>query len=199
MLEFLKGKLSYVEIDYIVIEVNGVGYKLFVPNNSSWGKIDSEIMVYTYMSVREDDISLYGFKERKTLSFFKILLQVSGIGPKVALAIIASFNLDILHQAIIEEDVTLLSKIPGIGKKTAKRMILELKDKVSQESVMAGNHEVMVDDKKINSIEAQVALEELGYNAKEIRDVILKITDNNKNSLTVEEIIKQSLKMLAKI
>ncbi|ANE47187.1 ATP-dependent DNA helicase RuvA [Paenibacillus swuensis] len=131
MIDFLRGRVAHRETEYIVMDVQGVGYRVFCPNPYAIGlKGEAETIVYIHHSVREDAILLFGFPAREEQTLFRRLLDVSGIGPRVALGILAGGKPDAVVAAIQQENVTFLTKLPGIGKKTAQRMILDLKDKL---------------------------------------------------------------------
>lgn len=195
MYEYIKGVIEYVSDDYIVIDNNGIGYKIFTSKRviSNIIKDGNTSKVYTYLNVREDDMSLYGFLEKQELDIFKLLLSVSKIGPKVGLNIMSTITPNDLAFAITTEDSNKLSKAQGVGSKTAKRIILELKDKFNS-SIISNNIEV---DITINNEldEAKGALIALGYTKNEIDTVISKI---NINECNTGEIVKKALKELAK-
>lgn len=195
MIAFLKGNIEIKSNNYIVIDVNGVGYKVFM-TDSSLQKIDTneEIKVYTYMRVIEDDVSLYGFMNSEELAMFELLISVGGIGAKSAIAILSNIEPSKFALAVITDDVATLKKLPGIGAKTAQRIILELKDKIKAneelESKNVTEEKVKLNEKAQDAIDA---LQVLGYNIKAIEKVLENIDTEN---LEVEEIIKQGLKLL---
>ncbi|MFD2612592.1 Holliday junction branch migration protein RuvA [Paenibacillus gansuensis] len=132
MIDFLRGRLAHRETEYIVLDVQGVGYRVFCPNPFVFQpKAEEECTVFIHHSVREDAILLFGFQTREEQTLFRRLLDVSGIGPRVALGILSGGRPEAVVAAIQQENVTFLTKLPGIGKKTAQRMILDLKDKLS--------------------------------------------------------------------
>ena len=137
MIAYIKGTLEIKTKGYVVIEVNGIGYKIFMAENAieKLGIIGEKVQVHTYMRVREDDISLYGFLTNEELRMFELLLGVGGIGAKGALAILSNITPSKFALAVISNDIAILKKIPGIGPKTAQRVILELKDKLKKEQV----------------------------------------------------------------
>lgn len=195
MIAFLKGNIEIKSNNYIVIDVNGVGYKVFM-TDSSLQKIDTneEIKVYTYMRVIEDDVSLYGFMNSEELAMFELLISVGGIGAKSAIAILSNIEPSKFALAVITDDVATLKKLPGIGAKTAQRIILELKDKIKANEELE-NKNVTEEKIKLNekAQDAIDALQVLGYNIKAIEKVLENIDTEN---LEVEEIIKQGLKLL---
>ena len=195
MIAFLKGKIDVKGSNFIIIEVNGVGYKVFM-TDSSLQQIETkqEIKVYTYMRVLEDDVSLYGFMNNEELSMFELLIGVGGIGAKSAIAILSNIEPSSFALAVITDDVATLKKLPGIGAKTAQRIILELKDKIKSNEKL--EQEKAIEEKaKLNekAQDAIDALQVLGYNIKSIETVLAQIDTDN---LEVEEIIKQGLKLL---
>ena len=198
MFAYIKGELDTQTDTFVVIDVQGVGYKIFMPTKSigSLGEIGQTVKVYTYYYVREDNISLYGFSSNEELRMFELLLSVSGVGAKSAIIMLSEISPSSFALAVISNDVSKLVKIPGVGKKTAARIILELKDKLKTEKAIDKTEEIdlaIEDDNKDN--EAIAALQVLGYTRKEVERVLEKIDINN---LQLEEIIKQALKYLAK-
>ena len=199
MISYIKGRLEIKSKDYIVVDVGGIGYKIFMSetaiNELEKGK---EVKIFTYMKVREDDISLYGFLNNEELVTFELLISVGGVGAKSAITILSNITPSKFALAVITNDVNTLKKLPGIGAKTAARIILELKDKMKTEQSIEGSKnekikEAIVLDNKAN--DALEALCVLGYTKKDVENVIAKI-DTTK--LTVEEIIRQGLKYLGR-
>lgn len=193
MFSYIKGKLVSKLVNYIIVEVGGIGFKIFM-STSSISKLNEneEVKIHTYMQVKEDDISLYGFITSEELRMFELLISVSGIGAKSAITMLSSITPSSFALAIISNDIKSLTKIPGIGNKTAQRIVLELKDKLkTEESISNDNEEIIVaikDDNK--SSEAVQALKVLGYTNSEIEKVLGKI---DTNSMTVEDIIRTAL------
>ncbi len=199
MISYIKGKLEIKSKDYIVVDVGGIGYKIFM-SETAINELEkgTEVKVFTYMRVREDDISLYGFFNNEELVTFELLISVGGVGAKSAITILSNITPSKFALAVITNDVNTLKKLPGIGAKTAARIILELKDKMKTEQSIeaSGNEEIkeaIVLDNKAN--DALEALCVLGYTRKDVEKVLSNI-DTNK--LTVEEIIKQGLKYLGR-
>lgn len=199
MLAYIKGTLEMKMTEYVVIDVGGLGYKIFMSNigMEKLGEIGSQVKVYTYYRVREDDVSIYGFNTNEELRMFELLLSVSGVGAKTALTMLAVCTPSEFALAVISEDITTLTRIPGIGAKSAQRIILELKDKLKKEETV--NKEIntkieiaVKDDNKVQ--EAIAALQVLGYNKKEIEKVFIKM---DKSNLSTEELIKKGLAILA--
>jgi len=130
VIDYVKGKVAHVETEYVVIDVRDVGYRVFTPNPYALARTEEPVQLYTYHHVREDAIHLFGFETRDEQALFRRLLEVSGIGPKVALGVLAGGRPETVVAAIQQENLTFLTKLPGIGKKTAQRMVLDLKDKL---------------------------------------------------------------------
>ena len=204
MITYIKGTLEIKTKGYVVIEVNGIGYKIFMAENGieKLDTIGEKVQVHTYMRVREDDISLYGFLTNEELRMFELLLGVGGIGAKGALAILSHITPSKFALAVISNDIAILKKIPGIGPKTAQRVILELKDKLKKEQQVTSETseeeissfgQAIAEDEKIT--EAVSALQVLGYSRKEIADALKKL---DLSTLSVEDIIRKSLGNLAK-
>lgn len=195
MFAYIKGNLAYKTSTYIVLDVQGVGYKIFM-TNSAIDKLEEEgktVKVFTHYHVTEDNISLYGFLTDEELRMFELLLSVSGIGAKSAIAMLSSISPSEFALAVISNDISKLVKIPGIGKKTAARIVLELQDKLKTEQAIETTESVI--ESNNNSEEAIAALQVLGYTKKDIEEV-LKHIDIKDSSL--EEIIKSALKLLSR-
>lgn len=199
MFAYIKGSLEVKTRGYVVIDVNGVGYKIFMSETAieKIGEIGKNVKVHTYLKVREDDMSLYGFNTNEELRMFELLLQVSGIGAKSAITILSNITPSSFALAVITNDIAKIKALPGIGPKTAQRIILELKDKIKTEEAISEDksiniNEQVIDNEKVS--EATSALQVLGYSKKEIEKAIQKVD----NSLSVEEIIKIGLKNLAR-
>ena len=198
MIAYVKGKLDTKTNTFVVIDVQGIGYKIFMSAKSieSLGEIGQEIKVYTHYYVREDNISLYGFSSNEELRMFELLISVSGVGAKSAIAMLSEITPSSFALAVITDDISKLVKIPGVGKKTAARIILELKDKLKTETAIEQTEEINVQIEKDNdSNEAIAALQVLGYTRKEIEKVFEKIDIKN---LELEEIIKAALRHLGR-
>lgn len=197
MIAYLKGIIDIKRQDYVVIDVHGVGYKIFMPEGAIQNlEVDSEAKIYTFMRVREDDVSLYGFLNVEELAMFELLISVGGIGAKSAVGILSNIAPSKFALAVITDDVTTLKKLPGIGAKTAQRIILELKDKIKTQEATEQENEIKqkteVSDSAKDAIEA---LQVLGYTRREVEEAISKIGESN---LTTEEIIKRGLKYLGR-
>lgn len=198
MLAYIKGKVAYKTGEWAIIEVGGVGYKLTMPAGAltGIGNIGSEVQVFTHLHVREDMLNLYGFQNEDELNFFEILLQVSGIGPKGAIAILGAFPLGVLQSAILEENTVMLARAPGIGKKTAQRIVLELKDKVKKIAVdfSPRDKETKVPGSRID--DAVAALVSLGYSVQEANYTLSLALQELGDQATTETLIKLGLKQL---
>lgn len=132
MIDFVRGMLAHVDSESVVLDVNGVGYRLFCGNPFAlYGRMGAEVTLFAHHHVREDAMLLYGFESREEQELFRRLLEVSGIGPRVAIGILSGGRPDAVVAAIQQEDISFLMRLPGIGKKTAQRMILDLKDKLA--------------------------------------------------------------------
>lgn len=199
MIAYIKGSLEIKLNDSVVVETGGVGYKIFMPQNEieKLGNIGDIVKVHTYYYVREDNISLYGFSTPEKLRMFELLIQTSGIGAKSALTILANIEPHTFALAVVTNDDTRLTKIPGIGKKTAARMILELKDKMKVEldgqEVSDGVEETTSYNENIE--EAISALQVLGYNKKDIEKALEK---EDLSGLSVEDAIRKGLALLSR-
>lgn len=196
MIGFLRGKVAGLKTDYCLLDVGGVGYRVFIPNNTRCKlTLNETAMLYTYMNVYQDGITLYGFYTEEEYDVFQLLIGVSGIGPKVALGILSAITVDALCKAIQNKQATLLTKLPGIGKKSAERLILELKDKMafaaSDDEVLSLSMEGEVADDILS--EAMAALTSLGYSQAEITPVLKKAAKGK----STEEIVKLALKELS--
>lgn len=197
MFAYIKGSLEVKSINYVVVENGGIGYKIYMSAKSigTIGNIGDQVKVHIHYHVREDDISLYGFNSEEELRMFEILINVSGVGVKSALTMLSDITPSSFALAVINDDVTRLTKVPGVGKKTAQRLILELKDKLKSEDITC--EEIEVEEKKNNNInnDAVVALQVLGYSKKEAEIVLEKVDTKD---LSIEETIKQALKYLGR-
>ena len=196
MIAYLKGTLESKNIDNIIVEVGGIGYKIYMSPTAmnQIGEIGSIVKIHTYMRVREDDISLFGFCTKEELKMFEQLLGVSGVGAKSALSILSNISPSSFALAIISGDINTLKSLPGIGAKSAQRMVLELKDKMkTQDAIETEFVPVKNIAENSKAKDAAEALQVLGYARKDIDIVLAKI---DTTSLSVEEIIKQGLKYL---
>lgn len=202
MIASVKGKLEGVTAESVIVDVNGFGMEAIVPTTvmNRLPGLDENIKLYTYLQVREDAMQLYGFLERDDLDFFKLLITVNGIGPKAAIAILSSMSTDVLTFAILSEDIKTIEKAQGIGVKTAKKLVIELKDKVGvinakRQTLGDLSSDAETSDVKNEIIEeASQVLAALGYTKTEAMKAIneVDITDE----MTSEDIVKLALKNL---
>lgn len=198
MFAYIKGKIEYISEDGFVIENNGIGYSVLSSGNvTSKLSLHDNTVIHTYLHVREDGINLFGFLTQDEISVFKMLISVSGIGPKGALAIMTVLTVDELRIAVLSEDYKAISKANGVGTKTAQRVVIELKDKFKLDDVLSGlSDQADLPDTGSNDIitETAMALTSLGYSNVEALRAIKKVKDADK--MSVEELLKASLKFI---
>ena len=193
MIHYIKGTLAMKFDTGIVVEAGGIGYDISVPGNSSLylRREGDEVICYTAMIVREDDVSLYGFADRESLELFRLLITVSGVGAKAAMAVLSALTSSQLRQAIAFEDDKAIATANGVGKKTAQRIVLELKDKVSADDVSVPEQQTVSavsDDARTEAVNGLIAL---GYSRAEAVNALA-----GTEAATVEEYIKKALKNL---
>lgn len=201
MISFVRGRLASVGENSVEIDVGGIGYEVFVPTSviASLPSKGSEVELFTHLNVKEDEMSLFGFLTRDALAVFKLLISVSGVGPKGALGLLSFVSPDDLRFAILSSDVKLLSKAPGIGKKTAERLVVELKDRFGKEE------EIRAIDREIGSSasfaasdpkqDAVLALMELGFSGTDAYKAVRELDPEEKD---VEVLLKEALKKLGR-
>lgn len=206
MISYIKGPLTAIEEDVIVVEAGGVGMGIHVPLSvlDRLPGIGREVTVYTYFQVREDAMSLYGFLNRQDREMFRQLIGVNGVGPKASLGILSTMTPDDLRMAIVTGDAKAISRAPGIGPKTAQRLILDLKDKVSMEEVL-GNLALPSDGGASAALgtigmgeaakEAVQALVALGYSNMEANKAVKQVEVTE--TMTAEDVLKASLRYLS--
>ncbi len=203
MIAFLKGEIEYISTDYVVIAVGGIGYNVFVSGKTleHIDGIGSEVKLYTYLNVREDAMQLFGFKSKDELDVFKLLITVNGIGPKGALSILSVMTTNELRFAVASEDSKTIAKSPGIGAKTASKLILELKDKLKLEDAIENTLNGDSDTNIKPAIglsemknEAVMALVALGYSQSEAVKAVKQVDVSE--DMSSEDIIKKALRML---
>ena len=198
MFAYIKGVFEEKGNNYVVIDVGGIGYKIFMSNIAiaALGETGNIVKVHTYYYVREDNISLYGFATKEELKMFELLISVSGVGAKSAISMLSAISPSDFAMAIISDDVTSLKKVPGIGAKTAQRIILELKDKLKNDEIAESSNEEVTTfvSKSETTDEAVAALQILGYTKKDIEKVLSGIDLVGK---TTQDIIKIGLKYLS--
>nr|WP_330371867.1 Holliday junction branch migration protein RuvA [Lacrimispora aerotolerans] len=199
LISYVKGPLVELFEDTVVIECGNMGYEVHVPVSvlQRLPGIGKEVKLYTYFQVREDAMCLYGFLSRQDLQMFKQLISVNGIGPKGALGVLSALSPDDLRRAIVCGDAKAISKAPGVGAKTAQRIILDLKDKVDMADVLPVFAETVNDSASLGGVagEAIEALTALGYTASEAGRAVKKVELTE--SMTAEDVLKASLKHLA--
>lgn len=188
MISQLTGKISFIALNHIVLDVNGVGYKVFVSNETlGSAKEDSAMTFWTHLAVRENAMDLYGFANKSDLDFFELLLTISGIGPKSALGILNVASAETLRSAVSSGDTSYLTKVSGIGNKNAQKIVLELQNKIGKiEGGARGIRE---------EVDAVEALKSLGYSAREASDALKKVA---KEITGTGERVKEALKILSK-
>ncbi len=199
MYEYIRGQFQGISKDYVVIELNNIGYKIFTSGNtmSNMTKVGEEVLLYLEQIVREDFIGLYGFTTREELEMFKLLLSINGVGAKAALSLLSISTVNNLKYAIMMGDEKHITRAPGIGKKTAQRIILELKDKLKPDELTSEEGELIEgindnSDYSFNINETLSALMALGYTEKEAQKALEKVD----KTLSIENMIKESLKLL---
>ena len=202
MYSYIKGELAEVNTDHIVIDVGGIGYMIYIPAQSLnyLPGIGEMLKVHTYLYMREDAMILYGFLTKDDLEMFKLLITVSGIGPKGGLAVLSTLSSDDLRFAVLSGDSKAISKAPGIGSKTAQRVIIDLKDKLSLEDAFEKkleheNEKINVSSNSQVKNDAVMALNALGYSSTESLKAVSKvdITDD----MDVEDVLKAALKHMS--
>ena len=198
MFAYIKGSLEMKSSGYIVIDINGLGYKVFMSQNNidTIGELHDIIKVFTYVKVREDDISIFGFKTQEELKMFELLISVSGVGAKSALVMLSCIEPSDFAIAVISNDVKVLTKVPGIGNKSAQRIILELKDKLKEEQLeeKLKDSSKKLKDNSENINEAISVLMYLGYSKKDIEKAFEHLDIDN---LSIEDLIKKGLILLS--
>jgi Holliday junction DNA helicase RuvA len=194
MYSYIKGSLASKSQDKAVVDVGGVGYLIYIPYSTyqTLPELNETVKLNTYLAVREDSLTLYGFNSNEELRVFELLISVSGIGPKLAMGVLSDITAAEFSVAVITDDVNRLTKISGIGKKTAQRMIIELKDKMKSETIENMPNEPVIRNVVNNEIEEAIsALQVLGYSNKDAVDMVNK---TYKEGMGIEDIIKQALK-----
>lgn len=199
MYEYIRGQFQGISKDYVVIELNNIGYRIFTSGNtmSNMPKVGDEVLLYLDQIVREDFIGLYGFTTREELEMFKLLLSINGVGAKAALSLLSISTVNNLKYAIMMGDEKHITRAPGIGKKTAQRIILELKDKLKPDELTSEEGQLIEgindnSDYSFNINETLSALMALGYTEKEAQKALEKVD----KTLSIENMIKESLKLL---
>ena len=201
MIAYIRGTVTDLTETSAVLEANGIGYEIYLPaNNMDRLHTGEEVKIHTYFHVREDAMQLYGFLTKDDLRMFRLLLNVNGIGPKAALGILSGIRADDLRFAVLSDDIRTISKIPGIGKKTAQKLILELKDKLDFQEVIdqklsnSTETPAVTTDLRNGHQEAVEALVALGYSSTEALRAVRQVTDMDPSD--VEGVLKAALKNL---
>lgn len=203
MIDYLKGQVAHVEAEYIVLDVRDIGYRVFTPSPYAFAGKQEQVTVYIHHHVREDAIHLFGFATREEQRLFRQLLDVSGIGPRVALGILAGGRPEAVIGAVQQENIAFLTKLPGIGRKTAQRMILDLKDKLAALPLDGSVATAMAElepnaaDGGVVWREAREALAALGYTAAELDRAWQGLKDEAEGA-SVEQLMKKALQHLFK-
>ena len=199
MIDSIRGKLVYKSPTYVRVDVNGLGYGLSIPVSTynSLGKVDEDISLFTYLYVREDTMRLYGFKTEQEIETFKLLISVTKVGPQLALGVLSSLSTEEFKKAVIEDNLNRLDSIPGVGKKTAQRIVMELKEKISPVGeIFIPSRDL--DEKETSLIEEGIrGLISLGCSQKEAWLAMKTAYSNLKDKQpSVEELISYALKQL---
>ena len=194
MYSYIKGIIEEISLDHVVIDNNGIGYKINASANTIMKlQLGCECKIYTKLIVKEDDMSLCGFYDKEELRMFELLTSISKIGPKVGLGILSFASPKQIGAYILSEDIGKLSKAPGVGKKTAERIVLELKDKIDKNNVEFEATLLTSQPAVVSQDEAVDALVVLGYSLQESKEAVQKC---KKDGLNTEDIIKKSLSYL---
>ena len=195
MISYVKGTVAYIGNDCIVVDNNGIGYNIQVSSSTASAVVmEKEVQIYTYMNVKENELSLFGFLTKEELNMFNLLISVNGVGPKSAVAMLGALSPSQLGLAIATEDIKALSVGQGIGKKIAQRIALELKDKVGADTITTGVELVQkVDVATGERAEALSALMALGFTKNEAENAIKAVFVNG---MATEEIISKALKVV---
>jgi len=198
LIGFIKGKLAIKLTEYVLVDVNGVGYQIFISPKTllNLPKEGNEIIFFTYTYLRDDSLRLYGFLNKEDKKMFENLLQISGIGPKVALAVHSVFNSNEFKEAILNQDVDLIRTIPGVGKKTALRLILELRGKLELPELEKITRAEIPEKVLVIMKEAKQALRNLGFKPSEINESLEGFPTEGEEEITVEKFIRYALKSL---
>lgn len=199
MIGYIRGEITYLDETGIILDNHGIGYRIFVPVSSMERSLNigQEVKLHTYLHIKEDAMQLYGFLSRDDLEVFQLLLGVNGVGPKAALAIISALGTDTLRFAVLSDDAATIAKAPGIGKKTAQKLILELKDKFhldeAFEKKLEHTQEILPDTENARS-EAVQALVALGYSSADALRAVKTVADAE--AYDVEMLLKAALKKM---
>ena len=203
MIHHIKGSLVEIELTHAVVDINGLGYFINIPMSTydHLPRAGAEVALRTHMIMRDDDVQLYGFASEEERRLFRLLISVSGVGPKIAITVLSSMPVNNFCDAVVNGEVKIVSKINGIGKKTAERLILELRDKVSSlvaTNQLSGGVKIEVEEEDSAAVnDAILALETLGYRPDKIRKIVKQVVDNlTKEEKSSEVIIRKALSEL---
>lgn len=201
MISFIRGELAWTTDSSVIIDCNGIGYEVFVPVTvlEKCPKQGSMLMLYTYLQVKEDGVALFGFESREELQVFRLLIGVNGIGPKGAVGILSGISVDNLRFAVLSEDEKTIARAPGIGPKTAKKLILELKDKLRLEDVFEHKLNTTLGAQSMGGqpdvvLETIQALTALGFSNTEASRAVNSV--EQKEEMTSDELLKKALKKM---
>lgn len=201
MIAYLEGKILYKSPEYAILNVNGVGYQVFVPLSTFYElpEAESPVKLHTYTHIREDALQLYGFKTIAEKIIFTSLISVSGIGPKLAVSILSGIGAGELEQAILLGDISRMISIPGVGKKTAERIVVELRDKISKKTgeYYYTTTPITAENKKLYA-DAVSALVNLGYKKIEAESTLTRVEKESGAPLSLEDLLKQALKVISR-
>lgn len=194
MIGFLRGKVNSLRAESCLLDVQGVGYRVFI-SAATRGQLRTgeEALLFTYLSVREDALVLYGFSRQEEYDVFQMLISVSGVGPKVALGILSSISAADLCRALRGQQLAVLTKLPGVGKKTAQRLILELKDKVAADGAGEGDAALpeVAAAGDMGGSEALAALAALGYSAAEVEPILRRVPPGASVEATIKFVLRE--------
>ena len=195
MISYLKGKLTYKDPTFVIIDIQGIGYQVKISLNTfSKIKEEEQVLLFTFLHIKEDAHTLYGFKEEKEKRVFLDLISITGVGPNTGLMILSSLNPEELEQAILQGDHTIIQRVKGIGAKTAQRIVLELKDKIKREGSEAMPDQGFMPQSNIIKQEALQALITLGFTKVQAEKNITTVLKKNGPEISLEALIKASLK-----
>jgi Holliday junction DNA helicase RuvA len=197
MYNYISGTLAHSGKDLVVVDNHGIGWQIFVPTTvlAKLGSPGVDVKLYTYLAVREDDLQLYGFLSAEDLALFKLLISVSGVGPKAALGVLSTLSTAEFHLAVMHENVKALTRVPGIGPKSAKRVIVDLKEKVTalgtQINVPVSSAAHKTPDTFLDALDALLTL---GYSGTEAQSVLQSV--EGRETMTTEELLRKALTFL---
>ena len=195
MIGRLQGHIVLRQPPEMLIDVRGVGYEIQAPMSTFYqlSGADQEVILYTHLAIREDAHQLYGFATKKERELFRKLIKTNGVGPKMALAILSGIDFEALVQAVMDGDVSALVKIPGVGKKTAERLVVELRDRLSEYASHIEPVSGLITDQDNSLLDAESAMIALGYKPPQAAKAVKQIY---KSGMTSDEIIRQALKLM---